>query len=41
VAPELKSRVDSRFPDDPGWILIHGGHLPAFTPPQLLAEQAP
>jgi hypothetical protein len=37
----LKSRVDSRFPDDPGWILIHGGHPPAFTPPQLLAEQAP
>ena len=41
VAPELKSRVDSRFPDDPGWILIYGGHLPAFTPPQLFVEQAP
>jgi hypothetical protein len=40
VAPELKSRVDSRFPDDPGWIVIYGGHLPACTPPQLFAGQA-
>jgi hypothetical protein len=33
-------RANSRFPDDPGWILIYGGHLPAFTPPQLLVGQA-
>jgi len=35
----VESRVDSRCPDDPGWILIHAGHPPAFTPPQLLAGQ--
>jgi hypothetical protein len=40
VAPEVEGRVDSRFPDDSGRILIHGGCPPAFTPPQLLAEQA-